>query len=29
MLKRDAGYDRHTLPDRIDLGLWQDLFINV
>lgn len=27
--KRDAGHDNHTLPDRMDLGLWQDLFINV
>lgn len=27
--KRDAGCDNHTLPDRMDLSLWQDLFINV
>lgn len=27
--KRDAGHDNHTLSDRMDLGLWQDLFIKV
>lgn len=27
--KGDAGCDSHTLPDRMDLSLCQDLFINV